>query len=220
MELAKNFKTILDEISPDVTLIAVSKTKPDSLILEAYNLGQKDFGENRVQDMKVKAQRLPKDIRWHMIGRIQTNKIKDFISYVHLVHGVDRLKVLSSINNEAKKINRVIDVLIQVHIAKEETKTGFSFDELEEVFSNENQNKFDNIRIRGLMGMATFTENQNDIRKEFSMLKKTFENIKKAINEPHFDILSMGMSGDFQIAIQEGSTMVRIGTLLFGKRNI
>lgn len=220
MELAKNFKTILDEISPDVTLIAVSKTKPDSLILEAYNLGQKDFGENRVQDMKVKAQRLPKDIRWHMIGRIQTNKIKDFISYVHLVHGVDRLKVLSSLNNEAKKINRVIDVLIQVHIAKEETKTGFLYDELEEVFSNENQNKFENIRIRGLMGMATFTENQNDIRKEFSMLKKTFENIKKAINEPHFDILSMGMSGDFQIAIQEGSTMVRIGTLLFGKRNI
>jgi len=220
MELAKNFKTILDEISPDVTLIAVSKTKPDSLILEAYNLGQKDFGENRVQDMKVKAQRLPKDIRWHMIGRIQTNKIKDFISYVHLVHGVDRLKVLSSINNEAKKINRVIDVLIQVHIAKEETKTGFSVHELEEVFSNENQNKFENIRIRGLMGMATFTENQNEIRKEFSMLKKTFENIKKAINEPHFDILSMGMSGDFQIAIQEGSTMVRIGTLLFGKRNI
>ena len=220
MELAKNFKTILDEISPDVTLIAVSKTKPDSLILEAYNLGQKDFGENRVQDMKVKAQRLPKDIRWHMIGRIQTNKIKDFISYVHLVHGVDRLKVLSSINNEAKKINRVIDVLIQVHIAKEETKTGFSVHELEEVFSNENQNKFENIRIRGLMGMATFTENQNEIRKEFSMLKKTFENIKKAINEAHFDILSMGMSGDFQIAIQEGSTMVRIGTLLFGKRNI
>ena len=220
MELAKNFKTILDEISPDITLIAVSKTKPDSLILEAYNIGQKDFGENRVQDMKVKAQRLPKDIRWHMIGRIQTNKIKDFISYVHLVHGVDRLKVLSSINNEAKKINRVIDVLIQVHIAKEETKTGFSFHELEEVFSNENQNKFKNIRIRGLMGMATFTENQNEIRKEFSMLKKTFENIKKAINEPHFDILSMGMSGDFQIAIREGSTMVRIGTLLFGKRNI
>ena len=220
MELAENFKTILDEISPEVTLVAVSKTKPDSLILEAYNLGQKDFGENRVQDMKVKAQRLPKDIRWHMIGRIQTNKIKDFISYVHLVHGVDRLKVLSSINNEAKKINRVIDVLIQVHIAKEETKTGFSVHELEEVFSNENHNKFENIRIRGLMGMATFTENQNEIRKEFSMLKKTFENIKKAINEPHFDILSMGMSGDFQIAIQEGSTMVRIGTLLFGKRNI
>ena len=218
MELAKNFKTILDEISQDVTLVAVSKTKPDSLILDSYNLGQKDFGENRVQDMKVKAQRLPKDIRWHMIGRIQTNKIKDFISYVHLVHGVDRLKVLSSINNEAKKINRVIDVLIQVHIAKEETKTGFSFDELDEVFSN--QNKFENIRIRGLMGMATFTENQNEIRKEFSMLKKTFENIEKAINKPHFDILSMGMSGDFQIAIQEGSTMVRIGTLLFGKRNI
>ncbi|MAB85200.1 MAG: YggS family pyridoxal phosphate-dependent enzyme [Cryomorphaceae bacterium] len=220
MELEGNFKTILDEISPYVTLVAVSKTKPDSLILDAYNLGQKDFGENRVQDMKGKAQRLPKDIRWHMIGRIQTNKIKDFISYVHLVHGVDRLKVLSSINNEAKKINRVIDVLIQVHIAKEETKTGFSFHELEEVFSNENQNKFKNIRIRGLMGMATFTENQNEIRKEFSMLKKTFENIKKAINEPHFDILSMGMSGDFQIAIREGSTMVRIGTLLFGKRNI
>tara|TARA_B100000497_G_C7688257_1_gene417625 strand:- start:2351 stop:3013 length:663 start_codon:yes stop_codon:yes gene_type:complete len=220
MELGGNFKTILDEISPYVTLVAVSKTKPDSLILDAYNLGQKDFGENRVQDMKGKAQRLPKDIRWHMIGRIQTNKIKDFISYVHLVHGVDRLKVLSSINNEAKKINRVIDVLIQVHIAKEKTKTGFSFHELEEVFSNENQNKFENIRIRGLMGMATFTENKNEIRKEFSMLKNKFENIKKAINEPHFDILSMGMSGDFQIAIQEGSTMVRIGTLLFGKRNI
>ena len=146
MELEGNFKTILDEISPYVTLVAVSKTKPDSLILDAYNLGQKDFGENRIQDMKGKAQRLPKDIRWHMIGRIQTNKIKDFISYVHLVHGVDRLKVLSSINNEAKKINRVIDVLIQVHIAKEETKAGFSFHELEEVFSNENQNKFFSIQ--------------------------------------------------------------------------
>jgi len=220
MELTTNFKTIIDEISPEVTLVAVSKTKPDSLILEAYNIGQKDFGENRVQDMKRKAKRLPQDIRWHMIGRIQTNKIKDFISFVHLVHGVDRLKVLNSINNEAKKVNRIIDVLIQVHIAKEETKTGFSFNELKEVFSNENQNKFENIRIRGLMGMATFTENKNEIRKEFSMLKKTYENIKKAIKSPHFDILSMGMSGDFQIAIQEGSTMVRIGTLLFGKRNI
>ena len=149
--------------------------------------------------------------KWIDLGILWYNKIVIF---------VDVSEVLSSINNEAKKINRVIDVLIQVHIAKEETKTGFSFDELEEVFSNENQNKFENIRIRGLMGMATFTENQNEIRKEFSMLKKTFENIKKAINEPHFDILSMGMSGDFQIAIQEGSTMVRIGTLLFGKRNI
>lgn len=220
MELTTNFKTIIDEISPEITLVAVSKTKPDSLILEAYNIGQKDFGENRVQDMKGKAKRLPKDIRWHMIGRIQTNKIKDFISFVHLVHGVDRLKVLNSINNEAKKVNRVIDVLIQVHIAKEETKTGFSFHELKEVFSNGNQNKFENIRIRGLMGMATFTENKNEIRKEFSMLKKTYENIKKATKSRHFDILSMGMSGDFQIAIQEGSTMVRIGTLLFGKRNI
>lgn len=219
MEINKKISSILDEIGADVTLIAVSKTKPDSLIKDAYDFGQRDFGENKVQDLKAKAERLPKDIRWHMIGRIQTNKIKDFIGFVHLIHGVDRTKALQIINKEAGKAERIVDVLIQVHISQEETKAGFSIAELMDFIKNGDFDNYQNIRVRGLMGMATFTNNENQITNEFSILKKLFDQIKKESNLFHFDILSMGMSGDFKIALKEGSNMIRLGTVLFGERN-
>tara|TARA_B110000858_G_scaffold40626_5_gene46239 strand:+ start:27396 stop:28058 length:663 start_codon:yes stop_codon:yes gene_type:complete len=219
MEINKKISSVLDEIGADVTLIAVSKTKPDSLIKDAYDFGQRDFGENKVQDLKAKAERLPKDIRWHMIGRIQTNKIKDFIGFVHLIHGVDRTKALQIINKEAGKAERIVDVLIQVHISQEETKAGFSIAELMDFIKNSDFDNYQNIRVRGLMGMATFTKNENQITNEFSILKKLFDQIKKESNLFHFDILSMGMSGDFKIALKEGSNMIRLGTVLFGERN-
>lgn len=219
MEINKKISSVLDEIGADVTLIAVSKTKPDSLIKDAYDFGQRDFGENKVQDLKAKAERLPKDIRWHMIGRIQTNKIKDFIGFVHLIHGVDRTKALQIINKEAGKAERIVDVLIQVHISPEETKAGFSIAELMDFIKNSDFDNYQNIRVRGLMGMATFTKNENQITNEFSILKKLFDQIKKESNLFHFDILSMGMSGDFKIALKEGSNMIRLGTVLFGERN-
>lgn len=219
MEINKKISSVLDEIGADVTLIAVSKTKPDSLIKDAYDFGQRDFGENKVQDLKAKAERLPKDIRWHMIGRIQTNKIKDFIGFVHLIHGVDRTKALQIINKEAGKAERIVDVLIQVHISQEETKAGFSIAELMDFIKNGDFDNYQNIRVRGLMGMATFTNNENQITNEFSILKKLFDQIKKESNLFHFDILSMGMSGDFKIALKEGSNMIRLGTVLFGERN-
>jgi|TARA_B110000444_G_scaffold260755_1_gene309090 pyridoxal phosphate enzyme (YggS family) len=219
MEINKKISSVLDEIGADVTLIAVSKTKPDSLIKDAYDFGQRDFGENKVQDLKAKAERLPKDIRWHMIGRIQTNKIKDFIGFVHLIHGVDRTKALQIINKEAGKAERIVDVLIQVHISQEETKAGFSIAELMDFIKNSDFDNYQNIRVRGLMGMATFTNNENQITNEFSILKKLFDQIKKESNLFHFDILSMGMSGDFKIALKEGSNMIRLGTVLFGERN-
>jgi hypothetical protein len=219
MEINRKISSVLDEIGADVTLIAVSKTKPDSLIKDAYDFGQRDFGENKVQDLKAKAERLPKDIRWHMIGRIQTNKIKDFIGFVHLIHGVDRTKALQIINKEAGKAERIVDVLIQVHISQEETKAGFSIAELMDFIKNSDFDNYQNIRVRGLMGMATFTNNENQITNEFSILKKLFDQIKKESNLFHFDILSMGMSGDFKIALKEGSNMIRLGTVLFGERN-
>ena len=219
MEINKKISSVLDEIGADVTLIAVSKTKPDSLIKDAYDFGQRDFGENKVQDLKAKAERLPKDIRWHMIGRIQTNKIKDFIGFVHLIHGVDRTKALQIINKEAGKAERIVYVLMQVHISQEETKAGFSIAELMDFIKNSDFDNYQNIRVRGLMGMATFTNNENQITNEFSILKKLFDQIKKESNLFHFDILSMGMSGDFKIALKEGSNMIRLGTVLFGERN-
>ncbi|CAI8347029.1 MAG: Uncharacterised protein [Owenweeksia sp. TMED14] len=219
MEIKENFKEVIHNLPDNVTLVAVSKTKPDELIEEVYKLGHRDFGENKVQDLKGKAERLPKDINWHMIGQIQTNKIKDFISFVHLVHGVDRIKVLEHLNKEASKIGRVVDALIQVHIAKEDSKSGFSFEEASQVMTSENLKLYPNVRIRGLMGMASFTDNQNHIKEEFSKLKQLFNQYQKKIGLSQFDTLSMGMSGDCKVAIREGSTMIRIGTALFGKRN-
>ena len=219
MEIRKKISDVLKEIGNNVTLVAVSKTKPDTLIKDAYDFGQRDFGENKVQDLKAKAERLPKDIRWHMIGRIQTNKIKDFIGFVHLIHGVDRTKVLTIIDKEARKAGRIVDILIQVHISQEETKAGFSIPELMDLVKNNNLNNYENIRVRGLMGMASFTDNENQITHEFSIIKELFDQLKRKRNSSHFDILSTGMSGDFKIAIKEGSNMIRLGTALFGERN-
>lgn len=194
------------------TLVAVSKTKPNELIMEAYDAGQRDFGENKVQDLVAKAEALPKDIKWHMIGHLQRNKVKYIVPFVHLVHGIDSEKLLKEINKEAGKINRTVNGLLQVHIAKEDTKFGFSGEELEEFISNDGLSKYPNVKIEGLMGMATFTEDKGQVAEEFSMLKTLFD-------QYNWDTLSMGMSGDYQIAIAQGSNMIRVGTAIFGERN-
>lgn len=194
------------------TLVAVSKTKPNELIMEAYDAGQRDFGENKVQDLVAKAEALPKDINWHMIGHLQRNKVKYIVPFVHLVHGIDSEKLLKEINKEAGKINRTVNGLLQVHIAKEDTKFGFSGEELEEFISNDGLSKYPNVKIEGLMGMATFTEDKGQVAEEFSMLKTLFD-------QYNWDTLSMGMSGDYQIAIAQGSNMIRVGTAIFGERN-
>ena len=222
MSIAKNLNQIKSQLPPHVTLVAVSKTKPISDLMEAYNAGQRIFGENKIQEMTGKWEQMPKDIEWHMIGHVQTNKVKFMAEYVSLIHGVDSLKLLQEINKQAKKHNRVIDCLLQIHIAEEETKFGLDEEELNQVLKQvQNQkSEFENIRIVGLMGMATFTENQNQIEKEFSHLKTIFDKVaasKDAINR--VSILSMGMSGDYQLAISCGSTMVRIGSSIFGTRN-
>jgi len=195
-----------------ITLVAVSKTKPMEDILELYNLGHRDFGENYVQELTEKNEKLPNDIRWHFIGHLQTNKVKSITPFIYLIHGVDSLKLLKEIDKQAEKNKRVIDCLLQVHIAQEETK--FGFDETELLGLELNQ--FRNVRIKGLMGMASLTEDINKIRIEFKSLKILFEKLKT--KHPELSILSMGMSADYKIAIEEGSNMVRIGSLLFGER--
>lgn len=199
------------------TCIAVSKTKPIDEILRIYNLGHKEFGENKVQELIEKYDKLPKDIKWHMIGHLQTNKIKKVIPIISLIHSVDSLKLLKKINNEAIKINKVISCLLQINISNDNTKFGFTSDQIREIFNNEIIKDFKFIRIKGLMGMATFTENKNQIRIEFKNLKKIFDEMKTKY--PELKIISMGMSGDYKIAIQEGSNMIRIGSKIFGKRN-
>jgi len=214
-----------------VTLVAVSKTKSVEEILELYNLGQRDFGENYVQELTEKYQQLPKDIHWHFIGHLQSNKVKLIAPFVHLIHSVDSEKLLKEINKEAKKNERIIDCLLQVHIAKEETKFGLDENELQQMIkalnlaSNTNEEKsFKNISIKGLMGMASFTDDEKIVRKEFHSLKTLFDQFTihhSPLTTHHspFTILSMGMSADYKIAIEEGSNMVRIGSLLFGERN-
>lgn len=197
----------------NISLVAVSKTKPVEDILELYNLGHRDFGENYVQELDEKTKQLPNDIRWHFIGHLQTNKVKFIIPFVYLIHGVDSLKLLKEINKQAEKNKRVIDCLLQVYIAQEETK--FGFDEAELLSLDLKQ--FLNVRIKGLMGMASLTDDTNKIRIEFKSLKTLFEKLKT--KNPELSILSMGMSADYKIAIEEGSNMVRIGSLLFGERN-
>lgn len=217
MSIAENLKEIKKEIPEHVTLVAVSKTKPNSNILEAYNEGQRIFGENKVQEMTQKWEELPKDIKWHMIGHVQRNKVKYMAEYVALIHGVDSLKLLKEIDKQAKKYNRVIPCLLQVHIAEEDTKFGFDENEIIELVKSAEFKKLEHIRVDGLMGMATFTDNVEQIRREFKTLEQLFQDLKKTL--PQLSILSMGMSGDFQIAIEEGSTMVRIGSSIFGERN-
>ena len=208
------YQTIHEELRLlNITLVAVSKTKPIEDILELYNLGHRDFGENYVRELIEKAERLPKDIRWHFIGHLQSNKVKLIVPFIYLIHGVDGLKLLKEIDKQAEKNKRVIDCLLQVHIAQEETKFGFDENEL----LNLEIKQFLNVKIKGLMGMASLTEDINKIRIEFKSLKILFEKLKS--QNPELAILSMGMSADYTIAIEEGSNMVRIGSLLFGERN-
>jgi pyridoxal phosphate enzyme (YggS family) len=208
------------ELEPQkVTLIAVSKTKPISDILELYALGHRDFGENYVQELADKQAVLPADINWHFIGHLQSNKVKYMAPFVHLIHGVDSFKLLKEINKQAAKNNRVIDVLLQMHIAKEETKFGLDEAELNDLLQNPELTTLQHVCIRGLMGMASFSEDLELVRSEFQLLKTIFDN-RKQLQTSNFklEILSMGMSGDYKIAVEEGSTMVRIGSLIFGAR--
>ncbi|MFY7840043.1 MAG: YggS family pyridoxal phosphate-dependent enzyme [Lacibacter sp.] len=216
------YQSIKEELNAkQVTLVAVSKTKPIGDILELYELGQRDFGENYVQELVDKQAHLPKDIRWHFIGHLQSNKVKYIAPFVHLIHGVDSLKLLKEVNKEAAKNNRTIDVLLQVHIAQEETKFGLDENELNETIKEFENLKMMNVRICGLMGMASFNDDMEKVRGEFRFLKTLFDQCieKFSIHHSPFIILSMGMSGDYTTAIDEGSTMVRIGSLLFGVRN-
>lgn len=220
MSIKENLLKIKSSLPENVTLVAVSKTKTVADLMEAYNAGQRIFGENKIQEMTEKWEQMPKDIQWHMIGHIQTNKVKFMAPYVSLIHGVDSLKLLYEINRQASKNNRIIDCLLQIHIAEEETKFGLNEFELNELLSSESYKNFNNVRIVGLMGMATFTSNQNQIKKEFEHLKSIFDTNKLlSIVNCKLSILSMGMSGDYQLAIAFGSTMVRIGSSIFGIRS-
>jgi pyridoxal phosphate enzyme (YggS family) len=221
MGVADNLQVIRKQIPDGVTLVAVSKTKPDQMVLEAYEAGQRDFGENKVQDLVARKDRLPADIRWHMIGHLQSNKVKYLVPFVHMIHGVDSLKLLKVLQKEADKANRIIDCLLQVHIASEETKFGFSGSELLDPAITDILKDPGMVRIRGVMGMATYTENSEQIRQEFRLLNSIFDELKSSFfsNEASFNQRSFGMSGDFHLAIEEGSTMVRIGSLIFGPRN-
>jgi PLP dependent protein len=220
MSISEAIKKLKQEIPSDVTLVAVSKTKPNEAILEAYHSGQRDFGENKVQELVAKAEALPKDINWHMIGHLQRNKVKYIAPFVYLIHGVDSFKLLKEIDKEGKKNNRVINVLLQFHIAREETKFGFSFDEVTEMFNDDEFIEMRNISIRGVMGMATFTSNKEQIGDEFRALNNYFLTLGSHFFKfnDQFSIISMGMSNDYDIAIDEGSNMIRVGSAIFGER--
>jgi pyridoxal phosphate enzyme (YggS family) len=219
--IIENINKLYNELPSHVKLIAVSKTKPIEDIEAAYNIGQKRFGENKVQEMVDKYTKLPNDIEWHMIGHLQSNKVKYIAPFVSYIHSVDSPKILEIINKEAKKNNRVINCLLQIYIAKEETKFGFDENEIMAFLESDLYKSFDNIKICGMMGMATYTENMGQIRNEFKNLFIIFTNIKSKYftNKEYFKELSMGMSGDYRIAIEEGSTMIRLGSSIFGERN-
>jgi len=220
LSIQENLQTIKSTLPINVQLIAVSKTKPISDILEAYNAGQRAFGENKIQEMVSKFDQLPKDIEWHMIGHLQRNKVKYMASFVHLIHGVDSFKTLKEINKQALKHQRIINCLLEVKIASEETKFGLAIDEVEKILLSSEFKNLKNINIQGFMGMASFTDDTAIIHSEFKNLKSQFE-ISKKYTCQNFNptILSMGMSGDYTIAINEGSNMVRVGSAIFGTRN-
>jgi len=218
MSIKENLLHIKSTLPEHVTLVAVSKTKPIPDLMEAYEAGQRIFGENKIQEMAEKWEQMPKDIQWHMIGHVQTNKVKFMAQFVSLIHGVDSLKLLEEINKQALKNNRIIDCLLQMHIAEEETKFGLDEKELESLLSSPTFQHMKNIRVVGLMGMATFTDDKNQIKKEFSHLKSSFDRLRSRDALQCVSTLSMGMSGDYQLAIQCGSTMVRIGSSIFGGR--
>lgn len=214
--IVKNLEKIKATLPTSVTLVAVSKTKPIASIESLYQVGQRIFGENRVEELVEKNAALPKDIDWHMIGHLQSKKVKKIASFVGLIHGVDSLKLLKEINKQAEKNKRKIDCLLQFHIAKEETKYGLTPDEYQEWINNNEIGKLKHISIKGVMGMATFTQNESVVRNEFIELKKISETVKMQF--PEAQIISMGMSGDYKLAIEEGSTMVRVGSSIFGSR--
>ncbi|WP_257667847.1 YggS family pyridoxal phosphate-dependent enzyme [Parapedobacter tibetensis] len=221
MRIANNIKAIEEELSRlAVKLIAVSKTKPQSDIMEAYHAGHRAFGENIVQELVGKHEALPKDIEWHLVGHLQSNKVKYIAPFIGLIHSVDSLKLLSEINKQAVKHARIIDCLLQIHIASEDTKFGLDHAELIELLRSEQIGELKNIRIRGLMGIATNTPSEKIVKEEFYELKSLFDGIKQSFfrDTPYFDTLSMGMSADYKIAIEQGSTMVRLGSTIFGER--
>ncbi len=215
-DVKENLIEIKTKLGKEVTLIAVSKTKPHEDIMAAYEAGHRDFGENKIQEMTEKYEALPKDIRWHMIGHVQRNKVKYMAKYVHLIHAVDSLKLLKEINKRAKNEDRIIQCLLQLKIAEEDSKFGLDKEELLDILQGESIQNFQNIKIAGLMGMATFTDDEAQIHREFNQLEKLYLHLKE---EHQFNTLSMGMSGDYQLALQHQTTMVRIGSKIFGKRD-
>ncbi|MCB0466275.1 MAG: YggS family pyridoxal phosphate-dependent enzyme [Aequorivita sp.] len=216
MTISENLKKFNKELPNDVTLIAVSKTKPVSDLMEAYNAGQRIFGENKIQEMESKWQEMPKDVQWHMIGHVQRNKVKYMAPFVSLIHAVDSFKLLKEINKEAKKNERSIECLLQIKIAEEDSKFGMNEADAAKFLVSKELKTLQNVKIVGLMGMATFTEDKKQISEEFQKLKKIYDQFK--IQNSEFRILSMGMSGDYKIAIENGSTMVRVGSAIFGER--
>ena len=219
--IAQNITKLKQSLSAEVTLVAVSKTKPVSDLQEAYNAGQRVFGENKIQEMTDKFQELPKDIEWHMIGHVQTNKVKYMAPYVHLIHAVDSLKLLTEINKQALKHDRIINCLLQLKIASEDSKFGLSVKALEELLNNEKLPLLENIKIVGLMGMASFSDAKTQVTNEFNLLKSTFDTLKdkKLPKNCNLQTISMGMSGDYPIALECGSNMIRVGSAIFGNRN-
>jgi len=221
MSLAERLYQLKSELPENVRLLAVSKLKSESVIMEAYHAGQRIFGENRVQELLPKYEHLPKDIEWHFIGHLQANKVKYIAPFIHTIQSVDSLKLAETVNKEAEKCKRVIRILLQIHIAQEEQKFGFSFNEVEDLLKNEGFSSMKNLDISGLMGMATFTDDEAQIRREFNRLHRFFLQIKTGYfaEKRSFNELSIGMSDDYPIALEEGSTMVRIGSKLFGARD-
>jgi len=220
MSIITNLNNITSQLPEHVTLVAVSKTKPVSDLMEAYNAGQRIFGENKIQEMVEKHELMPKDVEWHMIGHVQRNKIKYMASFVSLIHGVDNFKLLKEINKQAQKNNRIIDCLLQIKIAAEDSKFGMSVQQASKILQSQEFLELKNVYIKGLMGMATFTDDKTKIEREFKFLKNTFDNLKKLQNENcEMKTLSMGMSSDYKLAIDCGSTMIRVGSSIFGERN-
>ncbi|HOU29626.1 MAG: YggS family pyridoxal phosphate-dependent enzyme [Bacteroidales bacterium] len=221
MDIALNIKRLRDEVPEHVKIVAISKTRPASDIMIAYQAGHKIFGENRAQELLSKKDLLPQDIEWHFVGHLQTNKVKMVVPNVKLIHSVDSFKLLNAINKEAAKLNLSVECLLQFHIAREETKSGFTFEEALRMLNSQEIKEMNNVIIRGVMGMATFTDDMKVVRNEFRTLRKYFNILKDRyfIDNKYFTEISMGMSGDYRIAIEEGSTIIRVGTLIFGERN-
>jgi len=215
MSVSENLNNLKSKLPKEVSLVAISKTKPISALMDAYNAGQRIFGENKIQEMVSKWQEMPDDVEWHMVGHVQRNKVKDMAPFVSVIHAVDRLRLLREINKEAKKNERTIDCLLQIKIAEEDSKFGMDEKTAIELLASDDFKSFKNVRIIGLMGMATFTDNEEQISNEFGKLKRIYDSLKENYN---FSTLSMGMSGDFPIAIENGSNMVRVGSAIFGER--